>query len=101
MASTGSSKGRPESGRGRSATGQARRAGRRFKPPLPAARPLPERRREKREDRSIVMSRQPLRIVVTADPYLPVPPRLYGGIERIIDFLVRGLVQRGHQVTLI
>lgn len=41
-----------------------------------------------------------LRIAVTADPYLPVPPRLYGGIERVVDFLVRGLVDRGHQVTL-
>jgi glycosyltransferase involved in cell wall biosynthesis len=44
---------------------------------------------------------RPLDIVVTADPELPVPPRLYGGIERIIDLLVRGLVQRGHHVTLI
>ena len=41
-----------------------------------------------------------LRIAITADPYLPVPPRLYGGIERVLDFLVRGLVARGHQVTL-
>jgi glycosyltransferase involved in cell wall biosynthesis len=42
-----------------------------------------------------------VRIAVTADPYLPVPPRLYGGIERVIDFLVRGLMRRGHEVTLI
>ncbi|HEX4148280.1 MAG TPA: glycosyltransferase, partial [Pirellulales bacterium] len=35
------------------------------------------------------------------DPYLPVPPLLYGGIERIVDFLVRGLVSRGHRVTLL
>lgn len=42
----------------------------------------------------------PLRIALTADPELPVPPRLYGGIERIIDMLARGLVARGHQVTL-
>jgi glycosyltransferase involved in cell wall biosynthesis len=41
-----------------------------------------------------------LRIAITADPYLPVPPRLYGGIERVVDFLVRGLAARGHQVTL-
>ena len=41
-----------------------------------------------------------MRIVITADPYLPVPPRLYGGIERVIDLLVRGLVDRGHDVTL-
>jgi hypothetical protein len=23
-----------------------------------------------------------MRIAITADPYLPVPPKLYGGIER-------------------
>lgn len=28
------------------------------------------------------------------------PPRLYGGIERIVDMLARGLEARGHQVTL-
>lgn len=42
-----------------------------------------------------------MRIVMTADPYIPVPPRLYGGIERIIDLIVRGMVARGHHVTLI
>jgi glycosyltransferase involved in cell wall biosynthesis len=41
-----------------------------------------------------------LRVAITADPEIPVPPRLYGGIERIVDMLVRGLVQRGHDVTL-
>lgn len=42
-----------------------------------------------------------LKILVTADPELPVPPRLYGGIERIVDLLVTGLVKRGHAVTLL
>ena len=41
-----------------------------------------------------------MRIAITADPYLPVPPRLYGGIERVVDMLVRGLSARGHHVTL-
>ena len=41
-----------------------------------------------------------MHIALTADPKLPVPPRFYGGIERIIDLLVRGLVERGHEVTL-
>ena len=41
-----------------------------------------------------------MRIAITADPYLPVPPKLYGGIERVVDFLVRGLLSRGHHVTL-
>lgn len=43
----------------------------------------------------------PLRILMTADPELPVPPRLYGGIERIVDLLVTGLIDRGHDVTLV
>ncbi len=43
---------------------------------------------------------RPLKIAITADPYLPVPPKLYGGIERVIDFLVRGLVARGHEIAL-
>jgi glycosyltransferase involved in cell wall biosynthesis len=42
-----------------------------------------------------------LRIAITVDPIIPVPPRLYGGIERIVDFLVRGLSARGHSVTLL
>jgi glycosyltransferase involved in cell wall biosynthesis len=45
-------------------------------------------------------SEAPLRIALTADPELPVPPRLYGGIERIVDMLARGLADRGHEVTL-
>lgn len=41
-----------------------------------------------------------VKIAVTVDPYLPVPPRLYGGIERVVDLLARSLVSRGHHVTL-
>ena len=42
-----------------------------------------------------------VRIAITADPYLPVPPKLYGGIERIIELLVLGLANLGHEVTLL
>jgi glycosyltransferase involved in cell wall biosynthesis len=42
-----------------------------------------------------------VKILVTADPDLPVPPRLYGGIERVIALLVEGLVARGHEVCLV
>jgi glycosyltransferase involved in cell wall biosynthesis len=42
-----------------------------------------------------------MHVAITADPMLPVPPRLYGGIERVIDMLARGLVARGHRVTLV
>lgn len=41
-----------------------------------------------------------MKIAITADPELPVPPIYYGGIERIIDMLVVGLVDRGHEVSL-
>ena len=36
-----------------------------------------------------------MRILLTADPEIEVPPRLYGGIERIVDGLVRRLRTRG------
>lgn len=42
-----------------------------------------------------------LRIAIIADPYLPVPPPGYGGIERIIDFLINHLLEKGHEVILI
>ncbi|SFV32720.1 glycosyltransferase [Hyphomicrobium facile] len=41
-----------------------------------------------------------MRIALTVDPELPVPPMLYGGIERIVDMLALGLVKRGHEVTV-
>ena len=41
-----------------------------------------------------------MKIALTADPEIPVPPKLYGGIERIVDMLARGLSEHGHEVTL-
>ncbi len=41
-----------------------------------------------------------MRIALTADPELPVPPLLYGGIERVVDMLAHSLSARGHDVTL-
>jgi glycosyltransferase involved in cell wall biosynthesis len=41
-----------------------------------------------------------VKIAITVDPEIPVPPLLYGGIERIVDMLVQGLVDRGHEITL-
>jgi len=41
-----------------------------------------------------------MRVALTVDPNIPVPPALYGGIERVVDLLVRGLAARGHEVTL-
>jgi glycosyltransferase involved in cell wall biosynthesis len=43
---------------------------------------------------------KPMRILLTADPELPVPPRLYGGIERIVGVLVKEFQGRGHVVGL-
>lgn len=42
-----------------------------------------------------------MRILLTADPEIPVPPQLYGGIERIVDLLVNCLKDRGHIVGLV
>ena len=42
-----------------------------------------------------------MRILLTADPEIPVPPVHYGGIERIVDALARGLSARGHEVGLL
>lgn len=41
-----------------------------------------------------------MHIALTADPELPVPPRLYGGIERVIAMLAAELSKKGHRVTL-
>lgn len=42
-----------------------------------------------------------MRLLLTADPEIEVPPRLYGGIERIVDVLVRRLRATGHTVGLV
>ena len=41
-----------------------------------------------------------MKIAITADPLIPVPPVFYGGIERIIHLLVTALSDQGHEVTL-
>ena len=41
-----------------------------------------------------------LNIAIIADPEIPVPPILYGGIERIINSLIIELKQKGHLVSL-
>lgn len=41
-----------------------------------------------------------MRIAQVAPLYEPVPPKLYGGTERIVSLLTEGLVRRGHEVTL-
>lgn len=41
-----------------------------------------------------------LRIAQIAPLWFPIPPKKYGGTERIIHYLTEGLVKRGHKVTL-
>ena len=41
-----------------------------------------------------------MRIALVSTPFLPVPPRLYGGTELIVAELADGLVRRGHEVEL-
>ena len=41
-----------------------------------------------------------LRIAMISTPFIPVPPRDYGGTELIVHELVDGLLDRGHHVTL-
>ncbi len=41
-----------------------------------------------------------MRIAQVAPPYETVPPRRYGGTERVVSALTEALVRRGHQVTL-
>lgn len=42
-----------------------------------------------------------MRILLTADPFIPVPPIHYGGIERIIATLASTLQDKGHTVGLV
>ena len=42
----------------------------------------------------------PMRIAQIAPLYERVPPKLYGGTERIVSYLTEELVRQGHDVTL-
>jgi glycosyltransferase involved in cell wall biosynthesis len=41
-----------------------------------------------------------MKIAVIAAPFIPVPPKKYGGTERVIYYLIKGLAELGHEVTL-
>lgn len=41
-----------------------------------------------------------MRIAMISTPFVPVPPRDYGGTELVVHELVDGLHRRGHEVTL-
>lgn len=42
-----------------------------------------------------------MKILYTVDPEIPVPPKGYGGIERIVDALAREMRRRGHTVGML
>jgi glycosyltransferase involved in cell wall biosynthesis len=42
-----------------------------------------------------------LKILLPTDPFLPVPPKYYGGVERIVASLIVNLQRLGHEVGLI
>jgi glycosyltransferase involved in cell wall biosynthesis len=41
-----------------------------------------------------------MKILLTVDPEIPVPPVTYGGIERIVEMLIDVYLKKGHDVTL-
>lgn len=41
-----------------------------------------------------------MRIAQVAPLFESIPPRLYGGTERVVSYLTEGLVRQGHEVTL-
>lgn len=42
-----------------------------------------------------------MKILLTCDPEFPVPPHLYGGVERLVDGLAKGYQMQGHEVYLV
>jgi glycosyltransferase involved in cell wall biosynthesis len=57
-------------------------------------------RRDKTLATVFAPSARPLRIAQIAPLYESVPPKLYGGTERIVAYLAEELARRGHDVTL-
>lgn len=41
-----------------------------------------------------------MHVAIIANPFVSVPPKKYGGTERVIYYLIKGLIEAGHQVTL-
>ncbi len=42
-----------------------------------------------------------MRIAVVASPYIPIPPKQYGGTEQVIYYLIKGLKELGHEPILL
>lgn len=42
-----------------------------------------------------------MKVAIIAEPFVPIPPNKYGGIEQVIYFLIKGLKEAGHEPILI
>lgn len=42
-----------------------------------------------------------MRVAIIAGPYIPIPPPRYGGTERVIINLIKGLKEKGHEPILL
>lgn len=42
-----------------------------------------------------------MRIAIVAGPHVPIPPIKYGGTELVIYYLIKGLMERGHEPILL
>jgi glycosyltransferase involved in cell wall biosynthesis len=70
-------------------------------PSGPASHRRGEGQSSARGFRGNALARQPgMRVAHIAPLYERVPPKLYGGTERIVSYLVEEQIRRGHEVTL-
>src|SRR5438105_5976864 len=42
-----------------------------------------------------------MKIAIVGNPYYPIPPTKYGGTERVIYYLIKGLKEKGHEPILL
>ena len=42
-----------------------------------------------------------MRVAIVAGPYIPIPPKQYGGTEQVIHYLIKGLKELGHTPVLL
>jgi glycosyltransferase involved in cell wall biosynthesis len=42
-----------------------------------------------------------VKIALVAEPYVPIPPPQYGGIEQVVFYLIKGLKEAGHEPVLL
>lgn len=42
-----------------------------------------------------------MKIAIVAGPHVPVPPKKYGGTEQVVAYLIKGLLEAGHEPILL